>query len=448
MEPNIEGLEIIKNIYHDDNRGFFTELFNKNKKDLSNLRQISLSSSRKSVLRGIHCSPYNKIVCCLKGKIFDVVVDFREKSKTYRNIFTKILNGEESLFIPAGCGHGFYCYEDDSLIQYIQSGCYEKFLEFEVNCLCPILSIPWPKDEYILSEKDQNNPCFRERNTNIDFMIFGAKGMIGTHVVSSLELCKRTYYLSQVRLEAYQDILDELERIQPKFVVCCAGIAGKPNIDWCDTNQQETIMTNVVGQLNVARGCSIKGVHCTLFGTGVLYDSAGKKFSEIDEPNFSGNFYVKQRIILEQLLNSFSVLNLRILYPITKTMHPKSIIPKLLKYKNITNAKTSFTVMDDLFPLIPSMCDQGLTGTFNFANPGTMSNKEILELYKKYVDKNHEWIETSQSGNRSHPELNVNKLLNYFPNIPEITESVENIIKSYADHERRQSLQYREKKPY
>jgi len=266
-----------------------------------------------------------------------------------------------------------------------------------------------------------------------EFILLGASGMVGSQVIKTLQKENRSFYISKSRLESYPDILEELKIIKPRFMICSAGISGTPNIDWCETHQEETIFANIVGQLNVARACSVYGVHCTLFGSGVMYDSMQNNttFSEKDPPNFSNNFYTKQRIILEELLSSFRVLNLRILYPVAKDGHPRSLIPKLLRYSEVTNTPTSLTVTDDLFPLIPKMCDLGLTGTFNFANPGIITNGQILALYQKYVDKEHVWKVSSSLSNRGHPRLDVSKLLSYFPDIPNVQDSIESMIEDW-----------------
>ena len=77
-----------------------------------------------------------------------------------------------------------------------------------------------------------------------------------------------------------------------------AGIAGKPNISWCETNQIETIRINVVGQLNIADCAHELDLHCTLLTSGVIYQyqasgkhalGSGVGYSETDVPNFKGN---------------------------------------------------------------------------------------------------------------------------------------------------------------
>lgn len=459
---NIQDLRVITHNIFTDDRGSFTELTNEsNESNFGHIRQLSISYSKKGVLRGLHCSPYAKLVKCLKGKVYDVVVDFRDSSPTYGNIFYKTLTEDENtmIFIPPNCGHGFYC-EEDACIQYIQMGSYDKTLEKEVNCLCPELNIKWPQPPIggcIMSEKDRNNPKLSDsEHIQNDFLIFGGSGLIGSHVIKVLKEHKRSFYVSKVRIESYSDILDEIDRIHCQYIICCAGVAGKPNISWCEDNQPETIMANIIGQINIANACLVKKKHCVLFGTGILYSgnkdrdlekeiydeiygtgitsetsSLFKKlkiYTELDTPNSTENFYVRQRIILEKLLESYNhVLNLRILYPITSDMNPTSLIPKLLKYRQISGFDSSYTVIDDLFQYIPPMCDMEIKGTYNFANPGFTNNREILELYKEYVDPSITW-ENTDNGNKAHPILDVSKLLKLsdgcYPKIPNIKDSL------------------------
>merc|ERR1712224_162742 len=88
-------------------------------------------------------------------------------------------------------------------------------------------------------------------------------------------------------------------------VICAAGERGRPNIAWCDKNPVATVDANVTGQLNVAAAAHARGLHCTLIGTGQLYqpDSAfPRSFSESDPPNADLGVYGKLRSLLEHLV--------------------------------------------------------------------------------------------------------------------------------------------------
>jgi len=100
--------------------------------------------------------------------LLDVFVDLREDSPTFLNWKGVDLNESEAkqVFIPGGCGHGFFSYEDNTVMLYTQEGTYNAPLEMNVNHADPKLKIVWPKpidsDKYIISEKDLSAPTAEE----------------------------------------------------------------------------------------------------------------------------------------------------------------------------------------------------------------------------------------------------------------------------------------------
>lgn len=160
----------------------------------------------------------------------------------------------------------------------------------------------------------------------------------------------------------------------------------------------------------------------------------------MDAPNYTKGFYVHTRLVLEDLLKSYpNCLNLRPVFPITSHHHPKSLISKLVNFKKIVSVPTSISVMDDLWPLIIPLCEQNVTGTFNFTNPGVIDNNQIMELYKKHVDPTKTWEVASEeevkqllASGRPAAELDVSKLKSYFPDLPDVHTAVENMMKRMA----------------
>ena len=124
---------------------------------------MSVSHSFRGVLRGIHRSTYSKLVTAIRGAVYDVIVDLRTNSKTYRRWCAIILSSENrtQVHIPAGCGHGFICLEDADIL-YLQGGCFDPRSEMDINPFDKSLNIYWPKlDEstsYVMSEKDMRAP--------------------------------------------------------------------------------------------------------------------------------------------------------------------------------------------------------------------------------------------------------------------------------------------------
>lgn len=157
IETNVEGCFLFSSIRHHDDRGFFQEIYNKDYDFLNfNLAQSNWSFSKKGVIRGIHCSPYSKLVTCVKGSIWDVVVDLRKSSPTYKKYFSQEINEKNGyqIFVPANCGHGFLSLENESAVVYFQSSLYNLDKEKSYNYSGFGISWPHIDHSYILSKKD------------------------------------------------------------------------------------------------------------------------------------------------------------------------------------------------------------------------------------------------------------------------------------------------------
>lgn len=139
----------------DDNRGIFAEIFKQSWLPSFKSAQMNYSFSTKGVLRGIHRTPYAKLVTCVKGTVYDVCVDLREDSLTYQQHFGIYLseNVLNSLYIPPYCGHGFLALED-SILVYQQDSEYDKIKD-ETYCY-KNFNINWPIEPLIISNKDTN----------------------------------------------------------------------------------------------------------------------------------------------------------------------------------------------------------------------------------------------------------------------------------------------------
>lgn len=137
-----------------DNRGVFCELFKQSNLPWFKPTQSNYSLSKKGVLRGLHRTPYAKLVTCVYGSVFDVCVDLREKSSTYQQHFSTILSEDNhlALYIPPYCGHGFLAIKD-SIVIYYQDNEYNLHTD-ETFCYTGF-GIDWPIcDPKTISEKD------------------------------------------------------------------------------------------------------------------------------------------------------------------------------------------------------------------------------------------------------------------------------------------------------
>ena len=169
IKTKFKDLVIIesKNFY--DNRGFFREILIERmmkKKFKFNV----VSNSKKNVLRGLHMQKKNKqgkYVSVLKGKILDVAVDCRKKSKTFGKHYKIILSEKNctSMFIPSGFLHGFLGLNNENIVIYSCTNYRDKNSEIGVKWNDKDLNINWKNSSPILSKKDNDNYNFKE----IDF---------------------------------------------------------------------------------------------------------------------------------------------------------------------------------------------------------------------------------------------------------------------------------------
>jgi len=148
-----------------DVRGIFCKIFEKKliKKFNFEIKEINFSYNKKrGTLRGIHYQdiPKNedKFVCCIKGKIYDVVVNIQKKSKNFLKYksFNLDENKKQMLYVPKGYAHGFQTLCDDCILVYLHSENFSKRLDRGLNALSKDLKIIWPIKKKIMSNKDRN----------------------------------------------------------------------------------------------------------------------------------------------------------------------------------------------------------------------------------------------------------------------------------------------------
>jgi dTDP-4-dehydrorhamnose 3,5-epimerase len=129
--------------------------------------QSSISYNRvKGTLRGVHYQlpPYQecKLVRCSRGAIFDVIVDLRRDSRTYKGWagFELTAANDRMLYVPKDFAHGFQTLADDTEVVYLMSDAYSPQAERGIRWNDPNLAIAWPTDVNIISDKDRNWPEF------------------------------------------------------------------------------------------------------------------------------------------------------------------------------------------------------------------------------------------------------------------------------------------------
>jgi len=162
VKTKFQGLKIIEGLSHYDKRGCFRETFKNKFFPKKNFVFWCMSKSRKNVIRGLHMQKkiqQDKFISVVKGRIFDVVLDLRKKSRTYGRHFSITLSDKNStsLFIPAGFAHGFCGLEKENIVFYGCTNYRSKRNEIGILWDDKKLKINWPVKNPVISKKDENN---------------------------------------------------------------------------------------------------------------------------------------------------------------------------------------------------------------------------------------------------------------------------------------------------
>jgi dTDP-4-dehydrorhamnose 3,5-epimerase len=170
-ETKIAGVFAVEVERHLDERGSFARLWCARELEArgldARLVQCSLSvNTRKGTLRGMHYSvpPHAeaKIVRCVRGAIYDVLVDVRRGSATFGASIAEVLTADNAvaLYVPEGVAHGFLTIEDASDVLYQMSEFYDPQCARGARWNDPALGIRWPEEPQVISERDRSYPDF------------------------------------------------------------------------------------------------------------------------------------------------------------------------------------------------------------------------------------------------------------------------------------------------
>lgn len=171
VKTALEGLLIVEPKIYSDERGDFMEAWHHEKYADAGIGsafiQDNLSISRKGVLRGLHFQNpggQGKLVSVLSGEVFDVAVDLRADSPTFKQWVGVTLSGTNrtQLYIPAGFGHGFLVTGDHALFLYKATAFYRPEFEYTIRWDDPEIGVEWPGPIRLVSEKDKSGPYLRD----------------------------------------------------------------------------------------------------------------------------------------------------------------------------------------------------------------------------------------------------------------------------------------------
>ena len=172
LKTKLEGAFIIDLEKTEDERGFFSNVWNKKIFQKNNLNtditELNMAfNKKKGTIRGLHyqSAPYEgaKLVGCTSGRIWDVTLDLRPDSKTFKEWYGVELSSDncKADYVPEGCAHGYQTLEDNSEVFYLNSQNYNPDFEKGINYLDPVFNIPFPLKVTTISKKDSSWKPFK-----------------------------------------------------------------------------------------------------------------------------------------------------------------------------------------------------------------------------------------------------------------------------------------------
>ena len=167
IKTTLNDAFVIEQTLVEDERGFLSRVFCAEEFEKAALisQFVQMNHSRtvnKGTIRGLHYQirPYSeaKLVKCIRGAVFDVIVDLRKNSPTFLKWYGEILTDKnyKMMYVPKGFAHGIQTLEPDTEIIYLSSAMYSESYERGIKYNDPLVNIIWPIAEITVSQKDEN----------------------------------------------------------------------------------------------------------------------------------------------------------------------------------------------------------------------------------------------------------------------------------------------------
>jgi len=261
--------------------------------------------------------------------------------------------------------------------------------------------------------------------------VIGHNTWLGQKYINEFKNKNIEYVTSDYEVDS-NDIVSNIAEEKVTHVIYCLGYQSVVDYGF---NLTQNVKKNLYGPVHIAMFCHRYNIHFTYIGTGDIYDyddditpGGDRDFNEEDDPNYIRTIYHLVKGQTDRLIKVTDSLNLRIRRPITDNINEEdNHIAKLLKNKNkVSTIPNSYSVLDELIPISLDMIDSQVRGTFNFTNPGKLSDDDILEMYKKTVDPELEW-KTCKRDHESNATFDVS-LVELSYKITPIQESLGNVL--------------------
>lgn len=400
VKTRFKGLFIVETDIYEDNRGWFTETYTKNKFidngiDVDFLQDNQSYSVQKGILRGIHFQnnpmAQSKLVRCTRGIIIDTVVDLRKGSDTYKQWFSIELSADnkKQLFIPKGFGHAFLTLTDDAEVQYKVDEYYSKEHDRSIRYDDADIGIEWDIKNLILSEKDLKAPLLKDSDANfsIKVLVTGARGQLGYDVVKRLNnigieaICvDRDEFDITDQEKTKKYILDN----KPDVIVHCAAYTA---VDKAEDEKGLCYAINVDGTRNIVEAAKTIDAKMVYISTDYVFDGEGNEpYAEENSTkpiNYYGYTKEQGELVVRESLDKHFIIRTSWVYGHNGSNFVKTML-KLASSKdeiNVVNDQIgSPTYTADLAVLICDILQTTKYGTYHGVNEGYCSWYEFAQI--------------------------------------------------------------------
>ena len=294
----VDGASVTTFYRYGDHRGYFNELYTEDKYDgvapAERLKQVSFSSSQKKhALRGLHCTPYGNLVTCVRGSLYDVIADFRHCSPTFGRWCGVVLSetNRKQVYVPAGCGHGFFTFEDNTSALYMQEGTFDPANEADTNPFDPLFNVVWPVPPGVtpvMSPKDEAAPplsVYRPALCGLAprgrVLVVGGSGQVGGALIEAFgpRDCIGTYASTKVAGFIHFDLTQAalqphlatelMQTVNPTLVCICAGFTWA---DGCEREPQKAHLLNCRGPAVLAAAAAAIRAKVVWYSSDYVFD--------------------------------------------------------------------------------------------------------------------------------------------------------------------------------
>lgn len=249
-------------------------------------------------------------------------------------------------------------------------------------------------------------------------LIYGINGYIGQLLKFYFQKKHEVLESLQSKITVYDDIETDIITLKPTRIISAIGLTKCDGVNSTSVlNSLDKLYDNLNINLHIhnliAKACKTYNIHFTYTSTGCIYTNnlpIHNLFTEADEPNFKKSAYSTVKIFTEKtlLLTNENSLIIRLRQCLNNDKNDRNFLNKFLSFSSLSDIPNSFTVIPSMFPILVKMVENEITGLYNFVNKGSISPKEIVELFttKKYTISDRKYMLENYSNNI----LSVDKL--------------------------------------